>query len=86
MNNRVLASNQITAQNQAEQFINQYGDTISYTYHGIGWTNGRYYNRCTAVAKTKDQVKVLKSMEAARNFINRERGVEAVFENLSKSN
>jgi hypothetical protein len=77
--NRVLASNQIIAQNQAEIFRNKYGDTIAYTYYGIGVVKGRYYNRCKAVARTKDHVAVLKSFEAARNFINKDRKEETIF-------
>jgi hypothetical protein len=80
--NRVLAINEINAlQNQAEQnYQNKYGDTIKYTYLGMGIVRGHWINRCTAVAKTGEEVKLLKSYKAAVNFINRIRGEETTFQ------
>jgi hypothetical protein len=78
---RVLASNQIIAPNQAEQnYQNKYGDTIKYTYLGMGIVRGHWINRCTALAKTGEQVKLLKSYQAAVNFINKIRGEETTFQ------
>lgn len=82
MNNRVLAINQINTPQSSpkiQQYTNKYGDSISYACYGLGVANGRYYNVCKAVAKTGNLVKILKSMEAARNFINRERNEATVF-------
>jgi hypothetical protein len=73
--NRVLANNEIIAPQSSQTiYRNRFGDTILYTYEGMGIVNGRFYNRCTAFARSGDKAKLLKSFEAARNFINRERG------------